>query len=70
MQAENDLFSVWGSVDFIFVWVVNIDFFFFARRKSPGLNESIEIDSVFVRVVEVDLISMWEMEPDLISVKG
>ena len=28
MRAENNLFLVWGSIDLVFVWVVEIDLVF------------------------------------------
>ena len=39
-----------------------------AGRKSLGFSVSIEIDLVFVWVVDTDLISVWGVELDLILV--
>ena len=39
-----------------------------AGRKSPDFSVSIEIDLVFVWVVDIDLISARGIELDLISV--
>ena len=54
MRAENDLFLVGGSIYLIFVRVVEIDLVWFshAGRKPLGFSVSIELDFVFVRVVE------------------
>ena len=54
VRAENDLFLVGGSIYLIFVRVVEIDLVWFshAGRKSLGFSVSIELDFVFVRVVE------------------
>ena len=32
--VENDWFSVWGSIDLVFAWVVEIDFLFFMRAEN------------------------------------
>ena len=37
----------------------------YAGRKSFGVSVSIELDFVFVWVVEIDLISSWGVELDL-----
>ena len=37
-------------------------------RKSLGFSVSIEVYLVFVRVVDIDLISVWGIELDFISV--
>ena len=57
-------------IDLVFVWVVvvEVDPFLDAGRKSPGFSVSIEIDLVFVWVVDIDLISVWGIELDLILV--
>ena len=44
--------------------------FMYADRKSLDSSVSIEIDFVFVWVVEIGLISMSGIEVDVISVKG
>ena len=38
-----------------------------AGRKSLGFSVSIEIDLVFVGVVDIDLVSVWGIELCLIS---
>ena len=48
--------------------VVETDSVFGCGRKSIGFSDSIEIDLVFVWVVNIDLISVWGIELDLISV--
>ena len=68
MRAENGLYFYWRSIDFVFVWVVEIALFFYAGRKSFCYSVSIELDFVFVWAVDIGLISMWGIEPDLISV--
>ena len=40
----------------------------YAGRQLLGSSVSIEVDLVFVLVVKMDLMSVWEMELDLISV--
>ena len=67
MGAENDLFLVCHSIDLVFVSVVEIKVVFYAGRNSLGFSVSIEID-LFVWVVEADLISVWGVELDLMSV--
>ena len=44
-----------GSIDLIFVWMVEIDLVFYMGRKSLGFIVMIEIDLVFVWVVKIDL---------------
>ena len=68
MRAKNDLFLVWGSINLIFVRVVEISLVLNAGRKSLGFSVSIELDFVFVWVVEIDLISLWGIQLYLISV--
>ena len=46
MRAENDLLSVWGSIDLFFVGVVGIDLVLYEGRKSRGFSVSIEIDLI------------------------
>ena len=61
MRTENDFLLVWGSIDFIFVRVVEIDLVFVCWPKITwlqGFSVSIELDFVFVWVVEIDLISV------------
>ena len=61
VRAENYLFLVWGSIDVIFVRVVEIDLVFVCWPKITwlqGFSVSIELDFVFVWVVEIDLISV------------
>ena len=81
LLAENHLvFSVSIELDFVFLWVVEINLdlivgdrtwgwskwtWVYAGRKSFGFSVSIELDFVFVWVVEIDLISSWGVELDL-----
>ena len=53
MRAENDLLVVWWSTDFVFVRVVEMDFFLYADRKSPGFGVNTELDFVLVWVVKI-----------------
>ena len=57
-MAEINMFFVRGS-NLILFWCVG--------RKLLVFSVSMEIDLVFV-MVEIDLISMWGIELDLISV--
>ena len=66
MRAEKDLLLVWGSIDLVFVRVVEIDLVFVCWPKTLGFNMSIELDFLFVWVVETDLISLWGIELVLI----
>ena len=52
----------------VFVLVVEIELVLYAGRKSLGFSVSIEIDFVYVWVVEIDLISMWGIVLDFILV--
>ena len=70
MQVENDLFSEWGSVDLVLLWVVEIDLVFVYVPKMTRFRVGIEIDLVFVWVIEIYLMSVWKIKTDLISVKG
>ena len=66
MRAENYLvlllgskvtwFLAWGSIDFVFVRVVQIDLVLYAGQKSVDSRVSVELDFVFVWVVEIDLL--------------
>ena len=62
------LVFMWRWIAFFCVWVIEIDLFLYARRKSLDFSVSIELDFVFVWVAKVDLISIWGIELDLISV--
>ena len=44
--------------------------FLYTGRKPVGFSVSTEIDFVFVRVVEIDLISMWGIKLYLILVRS
>ena len=59
MRAENVL---------VLVCVAEIYMVSYAGRQLLGSSVSIEVDLVFVLVVKMDLMSVWEMELDLISV--
>ena len=48
--------------------MVEIDLFLYAGRKSLGFSVSIEMDLV-LKVGEIDLISVWGIGIDLISVQ-
>ena len=54
----------------VIVWVVEIDLVFVCGPKMTWFCVGIENDLVFVWLVEVDLMSVWEIETDLVSVKG
>ena len=56
VRAENDLFLVWGSTSLVFVLVVETNLVLYVGRKSLDFSVSIEIEFVFVWVVEIDLI--------------
>ena len=49
-------------------WWSRLARFLDAGRKSLGFSVGIEIDLVFVWVVDTDLISVWGVELDLILV--
>ena len=48
VRVEIELFSVWWSMDLVFVWVVEIDLILDASRKSLYFSVPIEIDLVLV----------------------
>ena len=48
VRVEIELFSVWWSMDLVFVWLVEIDLILDASRKSLGFSVRIEIDLVLV----------------------
>ena len=48
VRVEIELFSVWWSMDLVFVWVVEIDLILDASRKSLDFSVRIEIDLVLV----------------------
>ena len=52
------------------MWVVvpKLTRFLDAGRQSIGFSVSIEIDVFLVSVVDVDLISVWRIKLDMISV--
>ena len=59
------------SINLVFVLVVvELTRLLDAGRKSLGFSVSIEIDLVFVWVVDNELISVWGIELNLISVGG
>ena len=70
MRAENHLFLLWGSIDLLFVWVVETGVVFVCGPKITGFSVSIEIVLVFVKVGEIDWISVGKIELNLISVYG
>ena len=45
-----------------------MSWFLYAGGKSLGVGVSIELDFAFVWVVDIDLISLWEIELDVVSV--
>ena len=47
VRNENDLFLVWGSIEFVFVWVVEIDLVVVCGPKMTWSCVGIEIDLVF-----------------------
>ena len=55
-------------MDLVVLWVVEIDLFSNARRKSLVFCVSMQIDLHFMRVVQIELISVWGIELDLIPV--
>ena len=69
VRAENDLFLVCGSTDLFLCEWSKLTWFLYVGRKSLGFSVSIEIDLDYVWV-EMDLISVWGMEHDLISEQG
>ena len=50
---------MWGSIDLVFVWVVEVD--------SEFLVWESKMDLVFGWVVEIAVISVWVVELDSIS---
>ena len=59
VKAKDYLVLIYGS---------KLPWFRYASRKSLGFSVSIELDVVFVWVVEIELSSLWGTELDLISV--
>ena len=61
---------MWGSIDFVVVWVAEIYWVFVCGPIFFFFRVSIELhfNFVFVWAVEMDLISMWGVQPVLISV--
>ena len=53
MRAENDLFLVRGSIELVFVWVVQIGSFYGRMRAGIDVSVSVDIDLVFVWVSKV-----------------
>ena len=49
-------------------WWSKLTRFLDTGHKSLGFSVSINIDLVFVRVVDIDLITLWGTKHDLISV--
>ena len=71
VRADIHLFWVWWSIDLVFVRVVvvvEIDSVFGYGPQLAWFSVSIEIDLVFVWVVDIDFISVWGAKQDLISV--
>ena len=74
---EIDLFLVCGPKMTCFycgdrlIWFLcgwsKLTWFLYSGRKSLRVSVNVEIDLVFV-LVEIDLISVWEVELDLIAV--
>ena len=56
------LIFVWGSIDLSFVRVVENYLFRYAGRKAFSFSVVIEMDLLFVWVVEINLISVLRME--------
>ena len=68
VRAENDLFSVWGSIDLVFVYMVETDLFFVCGPKMAWLLWGIDNNLIFVWVIDIHLVSVREIEIDLIAV--
>ena len=68
VRAEINLVLVWWSMGLFFVWVVvvEIDSIYNAGRKSLGFSVSIKLDLVSVWLVDIDLISVSGIELDFI----
>ena len=56
VRAVNVLFIMWTLIDLVFVLVVETNLVLYVGRKSLDFSVSIEIEFVFVWVVEIDLI--------------
>ena len=77
LWMEIDLFLVCGPKMTCFycgdrlIWFLcgwsKLTWFLYSGRKSLRVSVNVEIDLVFV-LVEIDLISVWEVELDLIAV--
>ena len=59
--AGNNLL-IWGSTDLGFVWDVETDLVLFASRKYIGFSVNVEVDLVFMPLVQMNWISVWEIE--------
>ena len=68
MRDENRLFFMWGSINFVFMRMVEINLVFVCWSKSIDLSVNMQLDFFFVCVVEINLISLWGVEIDSISV--
>ena len=68
MRDENRLFFMWGSINFVFMRMVEINLVFVCWSKSIDLSVNMQLDFLFVCVVEINLISLWGVEIDSISV--
>ena len=68
MRAENDSFLVCGSIDLVLRGLSKLTCLLYAGRKPLGLGCEHRNRLGFVWVVEIDLISRWGMDFDLISV--
>ena len=66
MRVEDDLFLVSGSIDLVFVGWSKMSWFLFAVRNDSTLVEASKLTCFFVG--GRNLISVWEIEIDLISV--
>ena len=68
MRDENRLFFMWGSINFVFMRMVEINLVFVCWSKSIDLSVNMQLDFFFVCVVEITLILLWGVEIDSISV--
>ena len=68
MRDENRLFFMWGSINFVFMRMVEINLVFVCWSKSIDLSVNMQLDFFFVCVVEINLILLWGVEIDSISV--
>ena len=59
---------MWRSINFLFLRAVEIDLLLYAGRKSLDFRGIIELDLVFVWVVETSFISFLAIEVDLVAI--